>query len=203
VVGEVVRVALEGPVGEAPHLAGRGLIACDGSYSGARAAGARRVEAGGIRGELAATMTAAAVSRQMVRPSASPAGWCKVHCGILRWGTTTAPTKAPSRPKYEPVMKLRCVRMRWVRLAHRPMDRVTKVKTDRPWIQLKWPGRSCWMANELRMVQYIAPTQTQPTQRCGRSPLARRARLYAPSAIEIVAAPACSAITTLSAITLL
>jgi hypothetical protein len=59
------------------------------------------------------------------------------------------------------------------------------------------------MKNELMIVQYIAPVHTWPIQRWTRSPLARRIRLYAPRAIEIVAAPACNTITTLFAITLL
>jgi hypothetical protein len=88
-------------------------------------------------GAVDATTTAAATSRQTVRPSVRPAGWCRVHCGILRCGTTTAPTNAPSRPKYEPVMKLRCNCTRCVRAAHSPIDSVTKVNTDRPWIHEK------------------------------------------------------------------
>lgn len=109
--------------------------------------------------------------------------------------------KAPISPKYEPVMKLRWTCTRPVTAAHTPIDRVPKVNTDNPWIQLKCPGLSSLMTNELSTVQYIAATHTQPTQRCVRSPFAARTKLYAPSAIAVVALPACSAITMLLAIT--
>jgi hypothetical protein len=77
-------------------------------------------------------MTAAASERDTSAPSARPAGSCTVHCGIRRDGTTTAPTKAPIRPRYDPVMKRRCSSIRWVAAAHRPIERVPKVNTDKP-----------------------------------------------------------------------
>jgi hypothetical protein len=125
------------------------------------------------------------------------------HCGTSRDGTTTAPMNAPTSPKYEPTMKFRWTWTRCVYAPHSAIERVPKVKIDSPWIQLKCPGRNRLITKELSTVQYIATTQTRPTQRCGRSPLARRSSWYAPSANATVAPPACSAITTLFAITLL
>ena len=50
----------------------------------------------------------------------------------------------------------------------------TIVHADRPWIQLKWPGVSRLMPNELNATQYMVTNQTRPTRRCSRSPLRRR-----------------------------
>ena len=89
-----------------------------------------------------------------------------------------------------------CVRTRPVDAAHSPTLSVTNVNTDSPWIQLKCPGRSRLMANELSTVQYIATTQTRPTQRCARSPRTRRRRLCPPRTMATDAAAAWQTITT-------
>jgi hypothetical protein len=150
-----------------------------------------------------ARMIASARPALISAPMASLSGSWTSHCGMCRVGTATAPTNAPSSPKYDPIMNRRWSDTRWVRAAHKPRLSVTNVKIDSPWIQLKCPGRSSRIANELSTVQYIAITQTRPIKRCRRSPLLRRIMLYAPSTSDTVAPLAWSAITTLFAITLL
>ena len=99
---------------------------------------------------------------------------------MSRDGTATAPANAPSRPRYEPVMNCRWTAMRPSTAAHVPAVSVTNVSADSPWIQLKCPGSSSVMKNELSTVQYMATTHTRPTRRCARSPRGRRSSCQAP-----------------------
>jgi len=69
-----------------------------------------------------------------------------------------------------------------------------KVQIESRWIQLKWPGCSAWMPNELSTVQYIATIHDRPNRRCGTEPLPGRKRTTAPTPRAYVAPAACSAI---------
>lgn len=64
--------------------------------------------------------------------------------------------------------------MRPVRAAQTAIVSETIVQADRAWIQLKWPGVSLLMPNELAATQYIVSTQTRPSRRCRWSPFGRR-----------------------------
>ena len=77
-------------------------------------------------------------------------------------------------------MKWRCSLIRPRIAAHVPTDRVRKVSTDSPWIQLKWPGLSSVMKKELSTVQYMATTHTLPIRRWARSPRVRRSSCHPP-----------------------